>query len=221
MSSDKAPKNKTEAPVAKSDAPPKKKGGAAAVAAELVAAKDTQGVLRYATQLEDERDATASQAARVLQEVLSQKPEMVVPIIERFARLLASANKRVVQCCAAALPVLSRVAPAKVAKQLPTLTDGWEHTTDDGKDGLVKTFSGLCTASVAYQKRLEPALARALGEAEPKTLVRWTEVVLPALKGEPHARARAVVEERLGEIPRPQAQKIADFLGIKLRPVMR
>jgi hypothetical protein len=29
------------------------------------------------------------------------------------------------------------------------------------------------------------------------------------------------VEERLPNIPRPQAQKIADFLGIKLRPLMR
>ena len=101
------------------------------------------------------------------------------------------------------------------------LTQNWEHTTEEGKDGLVRTFAGLCTASVAYQKRLEPALARALGEAEPKLLIRWTEIVLPALKGEPHARARAVVEERLPQIPRPQAQKIADFLGIKLRPLPR
>ena len=103
----------------------------------------------------------------------------------------------------------------------PLLTQNWEHTTEEGKDGLVRTFAGLCTASVAYQKRLEPALARALGEAEPKLLIRWTEIVLPALKGEPHARARAVVEERLPVIPRPQAQKIADFLGIKLRPLPR
>jgi hypothetical protein len=42
--------------------------------------------------------------------------------------------------------------------------------------------------------------------------------VLPALKGEPHAQARAVVEQRLSAIPRPQAEKISEFLGIKLRP---
>ena len=50
---------------------------------------------------------------------------------------------------------------------------------------------------------------------------RWTEIVLPALKGEPHARARAVVERRLYQIPRAVAQKIADFLGLKLRPSYR
>jgi hypothetical protein len=192
-----------------------------ALALELVASNDSQAVLRHAIALEDDREAAANQAARLIQELSDTKPELLVPLIERFARLLISKNRRVVASSASALAPLSRIAPAKVAKQLPLLTQNWEHTTDEGKDGLVRTFAGLCTASVAYQKRLEPALARALGEAEPKLLIRWTEIVLPALKGEPHARARAVVEERLPAIPRPQAQKIADFLGIKLRPLMR
>jgi hypothetical protein len=191
------------------------------LALELSASNDSQAVLRHAIALEDDREATANQAARLIQELSEIKPELLVPLIERFSRLLVSKNKRVVASSATALAPLSRIAPAKVAKQLPLLTQNWEHTTDEGKDGLVRTFAGLCTASVAYQKRLEPALARALGEAEPKLLIRWTEIVLPALKGEPHARARAVVEERLPNIPRPQAQKIADFLGIKLRPLMR
>lgn len=192
-----------------------------ALANELIASNDAQAVLRHAIALEDDREATANQAARLIQELSEAKPELLVPLIERFSRLLIAKNKRVVASSAAALAPLSRIAPAKVAKQLPVLTQNWEHTTEEGKDGLVRTFAGLCTASVAYQKRLEPALARALGEAEPKLLIRWTEIVLPALKGEPHARARAVVEERLPNIPRPQAQKIADFLGIKLRPLMR
>jgi hypothetical protein len=191
------------------------------LALELAANMDGQAVLRHAVALEDDREATANQAARLIQELADIKPELLVPLIERFSRLLISKNKRVVASSATALAPLSRIAPAKVAKQLPLLTQNWEHTTEEGKDGLVRTFAGLCTASVAYQKRLEPALARALGEAEPKLLIRWTEIVLPALKGEPHARARAVVEERLPNIPRPQAQKIADFLGIKLRPLMR
>ena len=85
------------------------------------------------------------------------------------------------------------------------------------KTTLVKTFAALCTASVAYQKRLEPVLTTALNGADGKTLLAWTQIVLPALKGEPHARARAVVEGRLNLIPRSYAQQIADFLGIKLR----
>lgn len=206
---------------ARSAAPGKQPSPVQSLALELAQSNDPQSALRHLASLEDDREAPANQAARLVQELSELKPELLVPLIERFARLLVSKNKRVAASAASALPPLSRIAPAKVAKQLPLLTQNWEDTTEDGKDGLVRTFAGLCTASVAYQKRLEPALARALGEAEPKLLIRWTEIVLPALKGEPHARARAVVEERLPNIPRPQAQKIADFLGIKLRPLMR
>ena len=103
------------------------------------------------------------------------------------------------------------------ARQLEVLKGSFEEASDVGKDGLVKTFAALCTASVAYQKRLEPVLTLALDGADGKTLLAWSQIVLPALKGEPHARARAVVEGRLDLIPRSYAQQIADFLGIKLR----
>jgi len=105
----------------------------------------------------------------------------------------------------------------RVARQLDLLKSSFETTTDIGKDGLVRTFAALCSASVAYQKRLEPVLTLALNGADGKTLLAWSKTVLPALKGEPHARARAVVEGRLNMIPRAYGQQIADFLGIKLR----
>ncbi|MDH3200715.1 MAG: hypothetical protein OEM15_07465 [Myxococcales bacterium] len=63
----------------------------------------------------------------------------------------------------------------------------------------------------------EPVLTLALNGADGKTLLAWSQIVLPALEGEPHARARAVVEGRLDLIPRAYAQQIADFLEIKLR----
>jgi hypothetical protein len=191
------------------------------LAQELIAQGDSHATLRHLAALEDEREGPSTLAARLVLELAELKPELLVPLIERFSRLLISKNRRVVASAAAALAPLSRIAPAKVAKQLNLLTQNWEQTSEEGQDGLVRTFAGLCTASVAYQKRLEPALARALSDADPKMLIRWTEIVLPALKGEPHARARAVVESRLPNIPRPMAQKIADFLGIKLRPIQR
>ena len=98
------------------------------------------------------------------------------------------------------------------------LKGSFEEANDVGKDGLVKTFAALCTASVAYQKRLEPVLTLALNGADGKTLFsHGARSCSPRSKGEPHARARAVVEGRLDLIPRSYAQQIADFLGIKLR----
>lgn len=196
---------------------PKTLSGASAVAAGIVAELQTAQITALGAHLLDERTATATQAARVLEEVLALKPEMLVTVIDRFVVGVLGENPRVVQTCAAALPHMARLAPARVARHLQLLTDSFSATSAPGKDGLVRTFAALCSASVAYQKRLEPVLDLALGQADPKTLARWTEIVLPALKGEPHARARAVVEGRIGDLPRPIAQKLAEFLGIRLR----
>jgi hypothetical protein len=209
----------SDALITLSGAEPKALSGAGAVAAGIVAELQTTQITTLGGQLVDDRPATATQAARVLEEVLAIKPEMLVTIIDRFVAGVLGENARVVQTCAAALPHMARLAPARVARHLQLLTDSFSAASPLGKDGLVRTFAALCSASVAYQKRLEPVLDLALGQADPKTLVRWTEIVLPALKGEPHARARSVVEARVADLPRPIAQKLADFLGIKLRRI--
>jgi hypothetical protein len=99
------------------------------------------------------------------------------------------------------------------------MQSAWPSASQIAQDGLVRTFVALCTASVTYQKRLIDNFERALRNADDKTLPRWVEVILPALKGEPYAQARAVAESRLGDpqLPRPIAQRVADLLGVKLR----
>lgn len=193
-------------------------GGAAAMARKILAEDNPQSKIAEhgETMMEGPRTA-ATQSARVLSELVTQKPELIVPLVSKFAKGISSSNKRVVQTSAEALPAIARIAPARVARQLDVLKSSFQEANEVGKDGLVKTFAALCTASVAYQKRLEPVLTLALSKADGKTLLAWSQIVLPALKGEPHARARAVVEARLNLIPRSYAQQIADFLGIKLR----
>lgn len=197
---------------------PEKTSGALAIVHRIVSGEGPESVASYATALEDEREGPATQAARVLEELASHKPDLLVPHVDRIVRSIHSKNGRVVQCAGAALPVLARIAPARVARHLDVLTGRFGEASLVGKDGLVRTFAALCIASVAYQKRLEAVIEEALAGADAKHLQRWTDIVLPALKGEPHATARAVVEKRVhGDIPRPIAQKIAATYGIKLR----
>ena len=185
-------------------------------AQRILSENDTAAVAALGEALAAER--SLPQTAKVLDDVLAAKPDLLVGLVDRFVVLVASPQKRTVQTTAAALPVMARLAPARVARHLQTLTDRFPECSEVGKDGLVSTFAALCMASVAYQKRLEPVLELALSSADPKSLQRWAEIILPSLKGEPHARARAVVEGRLPAMPRPLAQPIANFLGIKLRP---
>ena len=208
-------KTTVETPAPRSAAGGPKKG-AAADAQRLVEGGSQADFNRWGDMLHDDKPATANRAARVLSEVAATKPAALSPIVERVVRGLSSEHKRVVRACAEVLPAVAAVAPARVAKHLDKLRAAYPKATEPAQDGIVRTFATLCAASVAYQKRLEPTLKQALSGAEPKRLVEWTEAVLPALKGEPHANARAVVEKRLYSIPRAQAQKIADILGIKL-----
>lgn len=195
---------------------------AGAVADSILEAEDRgRLVVEQAELMHDERSGIATKAARVLAEIVAKSPQAVVPVIDRFVLGLTSPQKRVVQTSADALPQLAKLAPARVAKHLEKLKRAFDEASEVGQDGIVRTFAALCIASVAYQKRLEPVLTHALSGAEGKVLVRWVEIVLPALKGEPHARARAVVEDRLYSIPRSVAQKVADFLGVRLRTSYR
>ena len=178
-------------------------------------------VEQYVAQLSDPKDATSQQAARVLEELTTSKPELLAPHIEQLVSLLGSARPRAVQTAAHSLPVLARVTPAKVAKQLKNMQAAFPNASELAKDGLVRTFVALCVASVTYQKRLIESFELALRTADPTQLPAWVGHILPALKGEPYAQARAVAEQRVQDaaLPRPVAQQVADLLGIKLRPV--
>jgi hypothetical protein len=197
--------------------------GASGTAHDIVAGTAAHGVDLYVRALADDKESTVGQAARVLEEVADLKPELLAGHIERLIASLCGPQARASTCAAHVLPLVSRVAPAKVAKHLDGMLAAFDAGTETAQDGLVRTFVALCTASVTYQKKLISVLERALQRADDKTLARWAQLVLPALKGEPHAQARAVVDKRLADpgLPRPSAQRVADVLGIKLRPLPR
>jgi len=196
-------------------------GSAAGPTAASPAPSSSHSLATHAVALSDGNKNTTAQAARVFDEIIARKPELAAPHIERLIRMLGSDNARVAQTCASALPELARVAPAKVAKHLPKLATAFEVGTAAARLGIIRTYAALCIASVAYQKRLIDVIEAALSKADAKTLQQWTEIILPALKGEPHAQARAVVVARLEALPRPIAQQIATLLGVKLRPATR
>jgi hypothetical protein len=205
---------------------------AVALATELASGSSAINVEDYVNQLSASRDGDvdgdanikAEQAAHVVEELANQKPELLAPHIETFVALLAGsrpqrARPAAIQVAVHSLPILARVAPAKVAKHLKTLQAAFPTAAALSKDGLVRTFVALCVASVTYQKRLIENFELALRTADPEQLPRWVEHILPALKGEPYAQARAVVEQRLNDpqLERGIAQHVADTIGVKLR----
>jgi hypothetical protein len=195
---------------------------AASLANALVSGTSATTLEQYVEQLvQPQATSATTQAAHVLEALAQIKPELLAPYIELLVKHLDSPHIPVAQCCAHCLPALARVTPAKVAKQLKAMQAALPNAPAIAKDGLVRTFVALCVASVTYQKRLIDNFELALRTAQPEQLPSWAEHILPALKGEPYAQARSVVENRLPDpqIPREIAQRVADFLGVKLRPL--
>ena len=121
-------KKKSTKEEATAEARPAKKGGGAAVAAEKILADEApqSKIAEHGeTMMEGPRTA-ATQSARVLSEVIAEKPELVVPLVAKFAKGISSSNKRVVQPSAEALPAIARIAPARVARQLDVLKGSFE-----------------------------------------------------------------------------------------------
>ena len=195
-------------------------GPAASLASEVIAGTSSVSLDQYVAQLSDPKDATSQQAAKVLEELSATKPELLAPHIEQLVTMLGSSRPRLAQTAAHVLPILARVTPAKVAKQLKTMQAAFPSASELAKDGLVRTFVALCVASVTYQKRLIDSFELALRTADAKQLPGWVEHILPALKGEPYAQARTVAEQRVQDpaLQRPVAERVASILGIKLRP---
>src|SRR5690606_2692608 len=70
------------------------------------------------------KKALVTSAARVIDALLEREPEAVVPIIDRFVKAVGGDDKRAAQTAAAALPIMARVAPARVARHLPRRSEG-------------------------------------------------------------------------------------------------
>jgi hypothetical protein len=80
---------------------PRKKttgGGAVAAAQKILADESPQSKIAEhgETMMEGPRTA-ATQSARVLGEIIGARPELVVPLVAKFARGVSSSNKRVVK----------------------------------------------------------------------------------------------------------------------------
>ncbi len=199
---------------------PKPSIEASAIAEKIVTEQDDPSLLAYANQLRHSRNSTVIKAARVLGEVVSRRPEMATCAVSTLVQSLFSVHPRVVRMSAETLPAIARVAPAKVAKHLDQFQSQFYQASEIAQEGIVRTYVALCLASVTYQRKLEHVFHTLLNKATPKQLATWAEVLIPALKGEPHASCKEIVEARLGQLPRDAAQKIAASLGIKLRALM-
>lgn len=173
------------------------------LAADIVFAEDTEAVSALIAIIERHDDLHASDAARVVCEVGTRAPDLLLAHAERLVEMIDVSQREMLPFTMLALsPVASRH-----ADQLWTSRDlFWQflanlaQPADLAQGGAVKLLAALCAAGPDYARTLAGGLVDLLGKCMPKDVAFFAESVLPALGPAHSHRAKPVLDRRLKEL---------------------
>jgi hypothetical protein len=173
------------------------------LAAELVQHDDEGAVAILIGVLERHDLEHAGDCARVLCEVGTRSPDLLLKHAERLLSLCDESQKDVLPFTMFAFsPVAHRHAEALWDMRdlfwsaLADLT----QPADMAQAGAVKLLSALCAAGPDYARTLAGGLVDLLGKCMPKDVAFFAESVLPALGTAHSHRAKPVLDRRMKEL---------------------
>lgn len=173
------------------------------LAADIVFADDTDAVSCLIAVIERHDDLHASDASRVIAEVGTRAPDLLLAHADRLVEMIDAGNAMMRPYTMMALsPVAS-----KYAEQLwPSRDLFWAALSDLNQSadlaaaGAVKLLAAMCAASPDYARTLAGGLVDLLGKCMPKDVAFFAESVLPALGSAHSHRAKPVLDRRLKEL---------------------
>ena len=173
------------------------------LAADLVATDDDAAVGILIAVLERHDLDHAGDVARVLCEVGTRAPELLMKHAERLLSLCDESQKDVLPYTMFAFsPVAHRHAEALWDMRdlfwsaLADLT----QPADMAQAGAVRLLSALCAAGPDFARTLAGGLVDLLGKCMPKDVAFFAESVLPALGTAHSHRAKPVLDRRMKEL---------------------
>jgi hypothetical protein len=173
------------------------------LAADMVFADDTDAVSALVAVIERHDDVHAPDAARVIAEVGTRAPDLLLAHADRLVEMIDASQRDMLPFTMLALsPVANRHAEALWGSRdlfwqaLADLT----QPADLAQAGAVKLLASLCAAGPDYARTLAGGLVDLLGKCMPKDVAFFAESVLPALGAAHSHRAKPVLDRRLKEL---------------------
>lgn len=173
------------------------------LAADMVFADDTDAVSALIAVIERHDDVHAPDAARVIAEVGTRAPDLLLAHADRLVEMIDASQRDMLPFTMLALsPVANRHAEALWGSRdlfwqaLADLT----QPADLAQAGAVKLLASLCAAGPDYARTLAGGLVDLLGKCMPKDVAFFAESVLPALGAAHSHRAKPVLDRRLKEL---------------------
>ncbi len=173
------------------------------LAADIVFADDADAVSILIAVIERHDDLHAPDAARVVAEVGTRAPELVLGHAERLIEMIDPTRREMLPFTMLALsPVASKHAEAL----WPSRDLFWQALADLtqpaelAQAGAVRLLASLCAAGPDYARTLAGGLVDLLGKCMPRDVAFFAESVLPALGAAHSHRAKPVLDRRLKEL---------------------
>ena len=173
------------------------------LAADIVFADDTDAVSALIAIIERHDDLHAPDAARVVCEVGTRAPDLLLAHTERLVEMIDVSQREMLPYTMLALsPVASRHADQLWASRdlFWQFLANLAQPADLAQGGAVKLLAALCAAGPDYARTLAGGLVDLLGKCMPKDVAFFAESVLPALGPAHSHRAKPVLDRRLKEL---------------------
>ncbi len=173
------------------------------LAADIVFADDTDAVSVLITVIERHDDLHASDASRVIAEVGTRAPDLLLAHADRLVEMIDAGNAMMRPYT---MMALSPVAGKYAELLWPSRDLFWAALSDLNQSadlaaaGAVKLLAAMCAASPDYARTLAGGLVDLLGKCMPKDVAFFAESVLPALGPAHSHRAKPVLDRRLKEL---------------------
>jgi hypothetical protein len=173
------------------------------LAADIVFADDADAVGVLIGIIERHDELHAPDAARVVAEVGTRAPDLVLGHAERLVEMIDPSRREMLPFTMLALaPVASKHAESLWSSRelfwqaLADLTQPAELP----QAGAVRLLASLCAAGPDYARTLAGGLVDLLGKCMPRDVAFFAESVLPALGAAHSHRAKPVLDRRLKEL---------------------
>lgn len=173
------------------------------LAADIVFAEDVDAVATLISVIERHDDEHAPDAARVVAEVGTRAPELLLEHAERLVEMIDATQAEMLPYVMLALSPVA----ANYAEHLwPARDLFWQSLADLSQPanlaqgGAVKLLAALCATGPDYARTLAGGLVDLLGKCMPKDVAFFAESVLPALGSAHSHRAKPVLDRRLKEL---------------------
>lgn len=173
------------------------------LAADLVINEDHEAIKLLIGVLERHDLEHAPDAARVLCEVGTREPDLLLQHVDKLLALCDESQREVLPYTMFAIsPVAHRHAETlwEMRDLFWSALADLTQPTDMAQAGAVRLLSALCAAGADYARTLAGGLVDLLGKCMPKDVAFFAESVLPALGTAHSHRAKPVLDRRMKEL---------------------